>query len=149
MIYPTLIHNKSMYTKNLKNYSPLYSDRMIYSPNVPIIRDDNGDLLDKFVTASFITSAAVNRRVSKVALIKDITINSAMETRIKKTTNPYKCNSGEEVSKPTKKNPAKICDWNVDGLFGDLGKGIFVYCKDKLRGETIFMPISWEADNKQ
>jgi hypothetical protein len=54
------------------------------------------------------------------------------------STNPYKCNSGLKMSK------GKVCDWNVGGLFGDLGKGIFVYCKDKLRGETIFMPISWE-----
>ena len=54
------------------------------------------------------------------------------------STNPYKCNSGLEMSK------GKICDWNVGGLFGDLGKGIFVYCKDKLQGETIFMPVAWE-----
>ncbi len=54
------------------------------------------------------------------------------------STSPYKCNSGKEMSK------GKVCDWNVGGLFGDLGKGIFVYCKDKLTGETIFMPIAWE-----
>lgn len=54
------------------------------------------------------------------------------------STNPYKCNSGHEMSK------GKVCDWNVGGLFGDLGKGTFVYCKDKLKGETIFTPLSWE-----
>ena len=53
------------------------------------------------------------------------------------STDPYKCNSGE-VSK------GKICDWKVYGLFMDIGKGVFVYCKDKLKGQTIFMPISWE-----
>lgn len=52
--------------------------------------------------------------------------------------NPYSCDSGLEMSK------GKICDWKVYGLFGDLGKGVFIYCKDKLRGERIFMPISWE-----
>ena len=62
------------------------------------------------------------------------------------STNPYSCNSGLEVQKATKKKPAKICDWKVYGLFGDLGKGIFVYCKDKLKGENIFMPISWESN---
>jgi len=25
-----------------------------------------------------------------------------------------------------------------------LGKTIFVYCKDQIRGERIFMPIAWE-----
>jgi hypothetical protein len=57
------------------------------------------------------------------------------------STNPYECNSGEEMSK------GKICDWKVYGLFGDLGKGVYVYIKDKLRGETIFTPISWEKVN--
>jgi hypothetical protein len=54
------------------------------------------------------------------------------------STNPYSCNSGEEMEK------GKTCDWKVYGLFGDLGKGVFVYIKDKLKGETIFTPISWE-----
>lgn len=52
--------------------------------------------------------------------------------------NPYKCDSGKEISN------GKVCDWNVGGLFGDLGKGAHVFCKDKMRGETIFMPVSWE-----
>lgn len=57
------------------------------------------------------------------------------------SSNPYVCNSGQPMSK------GKTCDWKVGGLFGDLGKGVFVYCKDKLRGETIFMPLSWEGAN--
>lgn len=60
------------------------------------------------------------------------------------STNPYECNSGIEVTKATKKKPAKICDWKVYGLFGDLGKGTFIYCKDKMKGETIFTPLAWE-----
>ena len=48
------------------------------------------------------------------------------------TTNPYECNANKD------------CDWKVFGLMGDLGKGIFVYVKEKLAGTTIFMPISWE-----
>ena len=53
------------------------------------------------------------------------------------STNPYECNSGI-------KTKGKVCDWKVYGLFKDLGKGVFVYCKDKVIGETIFMPLSWE-----
>lgn len=60
------------------------------------------------------------------------------------STDPYECNSGFEVSKATKKKSAKVCDWKSYGLFGDLGKGVYVYCKDKLKGETIFMPLEWE-----
>lgn len=54
------------------------------------------------------------------------------------STNPYSCNSGMEMAK------GKTCNWNVSGLFGDLGQGTYVYVKDKLRGENIFTPLSWE-----
>lgn len=54
------------------------------------------------------------------------------------STDPYECNSGLEIEK------GKTCDWKVYGLFRDMGKGVFVYCKDKLTGNTIFMPVSWE-----
>lgn len=60
------------------------------------------------------------------------------------STDPYECNSGKEISKATKNKQAKICDWKVYGLFKDLGKGVYIYCKDKKKGQTIFMPISWE-----
>lgn len=54
------------------------------------------------------------------------------------TKNPYECNSGMEMSKD------KICNWKVYGFFGGLGKEVFVYVKEKVRGEKIFMPIEWE-----
>lgn len=54
------------------------------------------------------------------------------------STNPYECNSGDKMSK------GKVCNWKVYGLFGDLGKGVYVYIKDQLKGENIFMPVSWE-----
>lgn len=53
---------------------------------------------------------------------------------------PYVCDSGQEM------DPGKICDWKVYGLFGDLGKGIFVFVKEKMYGQTIFMPLSWEHE---
>lgn len=54
------------------------------------------------------------------------------------STNPYECNSGIVIAKNRK------CDWSVYGLLGDLGKGANVFCKDKMAGETIFMPLAWE-----
>ena len=53
------------------------------------------------------------------------------------STSPYSCDSGKKIDR-------KTCDWKVYGLLGDLGKGIHVFCKDKMSGETIFMPVSWE-----
>lgn len=38
-----------------------YSDHMIYSPGVPVFRDDSGALLEEPYKVSFITSAAPNR----------------------------------------------------------------------------------------
>ncbi|WP_196602106.1 hypothetical protein [Pectinatus frisingensis] len=52
--------------------------------------------------------------------------------------NPYECDSGKKMSKN------KICDWKVYGLLGDLGKGVYIFCKDKCKGQTIFMPVAWE-----
>jgi uncharacterized protein (TIGR02452 family) len=38
-----------------------YSDRVIYSPDVPVFRDDRGDLLPEPYPVSFLTAAAPNR----------------------------------------------------------------------------------------
>ena len=56
------------------------------------------------------------------------------------TTNPYECNSGLEMAK------GKTCNWKVYGLFGGLGKEVFVYVKEKVHGNKIFMPVAWEEN---
>lgn len=57
------------------------------------------------------------------------------------STNPYECNSQLKVNKD-------ICDWKSYGLFGTLNKGVYVYIKELLQGNEIFMPIDWENQNK-
>lgn len=54
------------------------------------------------------------------------------------SSNPYRCNSGVKID-------GKTCDWNIGGLFSGLGKDIFVYVKDQVSGERIFMPLAWES----
>lgn len=57
----------------------------------------------------------------------------------------FRCPSCASVSK----SPYKCtdsCGWKAYGLLGCLGNGIFVYCKENLRGERWFMPISWENE---
>jgi len=49
---------------------------------------------------------------------------------------PYTCDSG--VVKD-----GKPCDWKVYGLFGDLGKGVYVFVKAEMRGTRIFKPVAW------
>lgn len=58
------------------------------------------------------------------------------------STNPYSCNSGH-VEKNEK------CNWKVNGLFGDLGKGVHVFVKDKMIVENIFFPIAWEKEKRK
>ena len=56
----------------------------------------------------------------------------------------FRCPScGKVVNDPYECN---VCGWKVYGFLGDLGKGVFVYVKEKLRGNTIFMPVSWEEE---
>lgn len=43
--------------------SCIYTDTMIYSPNVPVFKNDAGMLLDNFYPCTFLTSAAVNAGV--------------------------------------------------------------------------------------
>jgi uncharacterized protein (TIGR02452 family) len=59
-LYASLTHDMTMYEHNRSLGTLLYSDHMIYSPNVPVFRDDDGALLEEPYTASFITAPAVN-----------------------------------------------------------------------------------------
>jgi uncharacterized protein (TIGR02452 family) len=52
------IKDSPMYAYHRDNWTPLYSDAMIYSGEVPVFRDDQHELLPSPYLASFITSAA-------------------------------------------------------------------------------------------
>jgi uncharacterized protein (TIGR02452 family) len=52
------IKDSPMYAYHRDNWTPLYSDAMIYSGEVPVFRDDQHELLPAPYLASFITSAA-------------------------------------------------------------------------------------------
>ena len=52
------IKDSPMYEYHRDNWTPFYSDAMIYSGDVPVFRDDKHDLLATPYLASFITSAA-------------------------------------------------------------------------------------------
>lgn len=59
-LYPCIAQMESMYQQNRSNRSLLYSDHMIYSPRVPVFRNDRNELLEEPVEVSFITAPAVN-----------------------------------------------------------------------------------------
>ncbi len=82
-LYPCLTANFEMYQYNRGQKSCLYSDWMIYSPLVPVFRNDDGSLTQKPYTVSFLTSPAVNAGVinqkepQNVHLIKSVNTERA------------------------------------------------------------------------
>lgn len=64
-LYPTLIAHPEYYEENKRSQKDsigIYKDYAIYSPNVPVIRNDAGDWLDAPYLISVVTSPAPNRR---------------------------------------------------------------------------------------
>lgn len=59
-LYPCIAQMSTMYETNRAYGSCLYTDHMIYSPRVPVIRDDESQLLEQPYLLSFITAPAVN-----------------------------------------------------------------------------------------
>ena len=65
--------------------SCVYTDGMIYSPNVPVFRNNKGDLLESYINVDFVTSAAVNTGVViRKELEKEMLIPNLMLKRIEK-----------------------------------------------------------------
>ncbi|MHA1679567.1 MAG: TIGR02452 family protein [Promethearchaeota archaeon] len=84
-LYPCIVQKKEMYASNLRYKSCLYTDNMIFSPRVPVFRDDEGSLLDGFYEVSIITAPAVNAGCVKRNEPHNINkIESTMITRIEK-----------------------------------------------------------------
>ncbi|MGC5381560.1 TIGR02452 family protein [Micromonospora sp. DT68] len=59
-LYPCLLAAPDFYAFHRGQRDLRYSDRVIYSPDVPVFRDDKGNLLDQPYTTSFLTAAAPN-----------------------------------------------------------------------------------------
>lgn len=62
-LYPCIVQMEEMYTYNRGLKTCLYSDYMILSPRVPVIRDGEDRLLDQPYVLSFLTAPAVNAGV--------------------------------------------------------------------------------------
>lgn len=60
-LYDTLKQHPEMYETNRAYRSLLYTEHMIYSPLVPVFRNDEDKLIDAHYLVSIITSPAVNK----------------------------------------------------------------------------------------
>ncbi|GAB2945414.1 TIGR02452 family protein [Micromonospora polyrhachis] len=59
-LYPCLLAAPDFYTFHREQRDLRYSDRVIYSPDVPVFRDDKGNLLDQPYRTTFLAAAAPN-----------------------------------------------------------------------------------------
>jgi uncharacterized protein (TIGR02452 family) len=62
-LYTCLRNARAFYDHHRAHRDPFYTDRVIYSPAVPVFRDERGGLLDEPFTVGFLTAAAPNAGV--------------------------------------------------------------------------------------
>jgi uncharacterized protein (TIGR02452 family) len=65
-LYVSLVLQPRFYEENRCSDTALYTDFMIYSPEVPVFRDDAGKLLDEPYVVDMLTSPAANVRELRV-----------------------------------------------------------------------------------
>jgi len=93
-LYHTLIRHQEYYEENKRSQAKnigLYLNYAIYSPDVPVFRNDAGDWLEEPYLVSVVTSPAPNRHAilededNKKIFIDDYEAEEMMEIDIKKT----------------------------------------------------------------
>ncbi len=84
-LYKSLLQADVYYETNRNTKSCFYTDYMIYSPGVPIFKDENGSNLEELLSCSIITAPAVNTGVVKRKEPHRLSeIESVMKRRIAK-----------------------------------------------------------------
>ena len=83
LLYYTIRTQKSYYRRNRLHVMPDYTDTFILSEQVPILRNNDGTLLETPVLCDFLTCPAVNRTFAKFFFFKKH-CNAVMERRITK-----------------------------------------------------------------
>lgn len=77
-LYGSLVSQRGYYDDNRASRTAFYTEQMIYSPGVPMFRDDSGVLLQRPHLAAFVTAPAVNagvvherepERVAEIAVV--------------------------------------------------------------------------------
>ncbi|MEW4370187.1 TIGR02452 family protein [Paenibacillus kandeliae] len=83
-LYPSIVQMEEMYTHNRREKSCLYSHYMIYSPDVVVFREDDGQLHNHPYTVSMITSPAVNAGIVQEREKNNVArIETVMKERIR------------------------------------------------------------------
>lgn len=84
-LYPCQMANFEYYEVNRHTKTCLYTDHMIYSPKVPIIKEEDGSNMEDLMTVSILTAPAVNAGIVKTRERKNVPqIEEVMRRRISK-----------------------------------------------------------------
>ncbi|MGD1848434.1 MAG: TIGR02452 family protein [Salibacteraceae bacterium] len=84
-LYPSLLKAEAYYTTNRQTSDGFYTDYMIYSPGVPLLRHDDGSLVEQPLTCAFLTAPAVNASVVRPRTPARLPeIETVMKRRIEK-----------------------------------------------------------------
>lgn len=84
-LYKCLLRADEYYETNRNTKSCFYTDYMIYSPSVPILKNEKGNYLEELVTCAIITAPAVNTGVVKQREAHRLDeVELVMKRRIKK-----------------------------------------------------------------
>jgi len=138
------IADQPMYAYNQAHRSPVYSDWLLYSPRVPVFREDDGTLLARPYPCAFITAPAVN---AKVILARDPSrrgeLRGIMERRVDRVL-AAAAHHGHAT--------LVLGAWGC-GAFGNDPQDIAAAFRDALRGphaerfETVvFAVVDWHDD---
>ncbi|WP_226002127.1 TIGR02452 family protein [Paenibacillus sp. BJ-4] len=117
-LYPCISQMEEMYQHNRKLRSCFYSDYMIYSPEVPVFRDDQGTLLEKPYQVDFLTAPAVNAGVVREREPEQVNrISEVMLERIRYILGMAKQNGVEHLVLGAygcgvfRNKPEEVADW--------------------------------------
>ncbi len=140
------IADHPMYAYNEAHRSPMYSDWLLYSPAVPVFRDDDGALLAQPHRCAFITAPAVN---AKAVLKRDPTrrgeIQQAMRRRVDRVLAAATHHGHRALV---------LGAWGC-GAFGNDPEDIAAAFRDALRGPheghfelVVFAIVEWRDDER-
>ncbi|MGC9963910.1 MAG: TIGR02452 family protein [Syntrophobacteraceae bacterium] len=137
------IRDNAMYAFHRSRRDPLYTNYAIYSPDVPVFRQDDGSLLDAPYTVAIITCPAVN--ASKIVPERSSETGPAMWLRILKVLSIGVKHSHDSIV---------LGAWGC-GAFGNDGSEIAALFHRALEQnfmgsyrQVIFAIVDWSRDRK-
>jgi uncharacterized protein (TIGR02452 family) len=143
-LYACLAPVEHMYEVNRSCATALYTDHIIYSPRVPVFRDDEGNLLDLPYPVSFLTSPAVNVGALKPG--EKERIENTMLTRMEKLLSVALVHGHSALILGAwgcgvfKNEPAQVAAWFHRHLVEGIFAGAF--------RQVIFAVLDWSAEQR-